>query len=198
MIEDQLRNKSQWREAPPYSDLRADPWTASLVRHPSVGRTARCRTGRPDGGNGKCGGSAPQAWKPYLSLGSAATAPPAGRSVRFDRGRDRRGGRAGDADGAGPDEPRDRAAFVAQWRIPEGGVAGWVERRAAFGLPEPQARKDRIGRSVCPTRSSPGRAAHEVNADHDPSRASWLEETGREALDQESGDRRVRVEGQFG
>ena len=98
---------------------------ASFVRHPAASSHGQNRTGREDGGNGKCGGSAPQGWKPYLSLGSAATGPPAFRSVRFDQAANGCGvmnkGCLGRWSGGKP----DRAAFVAKRRIPEGGVSTW-------------------------------------------------------------------------
>ncbi len=53
-----------------------------VIRHRSHGQN---RTEGRAGGNVKCGGSAPQGWKPYLSLVSAANAPPVLRSAPFDQ-----------------------------------------------------------------------------------------------------------------
>ena len=101
---------------------------ASFVRHPAASSHGQNRTGREDGGNGKCGGSAPQGWKPYLSLGSAATGPPACRSVRFDQAANGCGVMNEGCPGRWSGGKPDRAAFVAKRRIPEGGVSTWCTR----------------------------------------------------------------------
>ena len=94
-----------------------------VIRRRSHGQN---RTQRRAGGNVKCGGSAQQGWKPYLSLVSAANEPLALRCVRFDQ--------------AAPDE-----GMMGRRCLCAGLEGNPIERRSSRSGESPRAGGGRLG-----------------------------------------------------